>query len=183
MKNSVIYYVIRKLLAFGLIYGLSAVIGEGIIIGLLYGMGYDPLQGEIPSGLLGEILPYYGFSIFLFVTIFYCRFVEKRTLKDLGFTPNWKEYLRGLFLAIALLLIIIGVCCLCGGLQFQGYNRNGISWSLVFRLLAFMIQGATEEVMCRGFLLQTLLKKIPVPIAIIISSIAFAFPHFTSFLS
>jgi len=34
--------------------------------------------------------------------------------------------------------------------------------------------------MCRGFLLRTLIKRIPVPVAIIISSTAFAFPHFTS---
>jgi len=182
MKNSAIYYVIKQLLAFGLIYGLSAVLGEGVIIGLLYGMGYAPLHGVIPSGLLGELLPYYGFSIFLLVTIFYCRFVEKRTLGAMGFTTNWMEYLWGVLGACVLLLIIIGACCIGGGLQFQGYNRNEISWSLVFWLIAFMIQGAAEEVICRGFLLQTLLKRIPVPIAIIISSTAFAFPHFTSLL-
>ena len=104
MKNSIIYYVAKKLLAFGLIYGVSAVIGEGIIIGVLYGMGYDPLQGEIPGGLVGELLPYYGFSLFLLVTIFYCRFVEKRTVREIGFTAKWMEYLWGGFGACALFL-------------------------------------------------------------------------------
>jgi len=157
MKNSIIYYVVRKLLAFGLIYCLSAVIGEGLIIGILYSMGYDPLRGVIPTGLLGKLLPYYGFSIFLIVTILYCRFVEKTTLRAIGFTANWKEYLQGLFGAFFLLLIIIVICCLGGVLQFQGYNGSGISWSLVFWLLAFVIQGAAEEVMCRRQSLLVLL--------------------------
>lgn len=53
MKKSIIYYlspfnnetnmsgveyIIKKLLAFILIYGVSAVLGEGIIIGILFGM-------------------------------------------------------------------------------------------------------------------------------------------------
>lgn len=180
MKNSVICYVLKKLLVFGLIYCLSAVLGEGVIIGALYGMGYDPLHGVVPNGLLGELLPYYGFSIFLLVTILYCRYVEKRTLSEIGFTGKWMEYLWGVLWAYVLLLMIIGICCLCGGLQFRGYSRNGISWSLVLRLFAFMIQGAAEEVMCRGFLLQTLLKRISVPMAILISSTAFTLPHFST---
>lgn len=40
-------YIIKKLFAFVLIYGISAVLGEGIIIGTLFGMGYDPLHGAL----------------------------------------------------------------------------------------------------------------------------------------
>ena len=43
-------YIIKKLMAFILIYFFSAVLGEGVIIGILYGMGYDPLHGIMPVG-------------------------------------------------------------------------------------------------------------------------------------
>ena len=73
MKKSIIYnlnpfnnetnmssaeYIIKKLLAFILIYMSSAVLGEGIIIGILYGMGYDPLHGVMPTGEISELLLY-----------------------------------------------------------------------------------------------------------------------------
>lgn len=48
-------YIIKKLSAFILIYVISAVLGEGIIIGILCGMGYDPLHGGIPEGQMGEL--------------------------------------------------------------------------------------------------------------------------------
>ena len=70
-------YIIKKFLAFILIYVFSAVLGEGVIIGILYGMGYDPLPGIIPAGEIGELLLYYGFLVFSLVTLLYCRVVEK----------------------------------------------------------------------------------------------------------
>ena len=57
-------YVIKKLLAFILIYVISAVLGEGVIIGILYGMGYDPLNGIMTAGEISELLLYYGFMLF-----------------------------------------------------------------------------------------------------------------------
>lgn len=71
-------YIIKKLFAFVLIYGGSAILGEGIIIGILFGMGYDPLHGVMPEGQISELLLYYGFVIFSLVTLLYCRFVEKK---------------------------------------------------------------------------------------------------------
>lgn len=173
-------YVLKKLLAFVVIYCIAAVLGEGIIIGILYGMGCDPLHGLMPTGLIGDLLPYYGFIVFALVTVLYCRFFEKSPLKSRGITGNIKEYLIGVLLAILLLFTIIIICCSVEALEFRGFNTNGNVLNLILWLLAFIIQGAAEEIMCRGFLLNALLKKVPVPVAIIISSTAFAFPHFSS---
>ena len=105
-------YIIKKLLAFILIYGVSAVLGEGIIIGILYGMGYNPLHGVIPEGQISELLLYYGFLIFLLVTLLYCRFVEKRDIKSIGFSGNPMDYLTGAMIALILLVVIIGIGCI-----------------------------------------------------------------------
>lgn len=94
-KMSAVAYTIRKLAVFALIYCFSAVLGEGIIIGILYHMGYDPLHGAMPAGQIGELLPYYGFLVFALVTLAYCRFVEKRTMQSIGFSGKVIDYLAG----------------------------------------------------------------------------------------
>lgn len=195
MKKSIIYklspfnnetnmsaaeYIIKKLLAFILIYVFSAVIGEGIIIGILYGMGYDPLHGVMPEGQISELLLYYGFVIFSLVTLLYCRFVEKKNVKSIGLSGKPVEYLAGVLLAVILLLLIICISCIFDSIAFCGFNTNVNVKSLLLWILAFGIQGATEEIMCRGFLLNSLKNRISIPLAIMISSTAFVFPHLPS---
>ncbi len=197
MKKSIIYnlnpfnnetnmssveYIIKKLLAFILIYMSSAVLGEGVIIGILYGMGYDPLHGIMPTGEISELLVYYGFLVFALVTIVYCRFVEKKNIKSIGFSGNLIEYLGGAVVATILLFIILGVGCLCGSISFCGFNTNVNIKSILLWVLAFGIQGAAEEIMCRGFLLNSLKNKMSVSLAILVSSTAFVFPHLSSLM-
>lgn len=183
MKKSVICkYIMKSLLAFVLIYCVSAVLGEGIIIGILYGMGYDPLHGFMPEGQIGELLPYYGYAIFSLVTIAYCKFVEKRTMKSIGFAGKGVDYLLGALLAVILLFIIIGVNCVFGSMMFNGLNTNVSVKNLVLWMLAFGIQGATEEIMCRGFLMKSLQKETSIPMAVVISSTAFVVPHLPSLI-
>ena len=50
MEMSGTEYVIKKILAFVLIFFLSGILGEAVVIGLYTGMGYDPLHGVIPRG-------------------------------------------------------------------------------------------------------------------------------------
>ena len=197
MKKSIIYnlnpfnnetnmssveYIIKKLLTFILIYMSSAVLGEGVIIGTLYGMGYDPLHGVMPTGEISELLVYYGFLVFALVTIVYCRFVEKKNIKSIGFSGNPIEYLGGAVVATILLFIILGVGCLCGSISFCGFNTNVNIKSILLWVMAFGIQGAAEEIMCRGFFLNSLKNKISVPLAILVSSTAFVFPHLSSLM-
>ena len=175
-------YIIKKLLAFILIYGVSAVLGEGIIIGILYGMGYNPLHGVMPEGQISELLLYYGFLVFSLVTLLYCRFVEKRDIKSIGFSGNPMDYLTGAMIALILLVVIIGIGCISDSIAFCGFNTNVNVKSLLLWILAFGIQGAAEEIMCRGFLLNSLRIRISIPLAILISSTAFVFPHMSSLL-
>ena len=60
-------------------------------------------------------------------------------------------------------------------------SNNVIQLVLLFG--AFIIQSLAEEVICRGFLLKSLTNKASVPIAIFVSSTAFALPHLSSVLS
>lgn len=60
--NSKAEYIIQKLSAFFIIYLLSAVVVEGIIICVFTAMGYDFLHGELPDGEWVELLPLYECS-------------------------------------------------------------------------------------------------------------------------
>lgn len=180
MDMKVTEYIIKKSLAFVLLYCFSAILGEGIIIGMLYGIGYDPLHGVMPGGEIGVLLPYYGFMIFSLTTFAYCRFIEKRTIKSIGFSKNVIDYLVGALLALILLFIITGISCILGSMKFCGFNINVNIRSFFLWLLAFGVQGAAEEIMCRGFLLKSLRKRTSVVMAIMISSTAFVLPHISS---
>lgn len=175
-------YIVKKLLAFILIYGVSAVLGEGIIIGILLGMGYDPLHGVMPEGQISELLFYYGFVVFSLLTLLYCRLVEKKNTKDIVFYGKPIEYLTGTLLASILLVIIIGIGCIFDSITFSGFSTHINVKSLLLWIFAFGIQGATEEIMCRGFLLNSLKDRISIPLAIFISSTAFVFPHLSSLI-
>ena len=175
-------YAIKKVLAFILIYGVSAVLGEGIIIGILYAMGYDPLHGVMPAGQIKELLPYYGFIVFSIVTLLYSRLVEKKNFKFIGFSGNPIEFFWGAFVAVILLFTIIGICCISGSISFCGFNTNVNIKNYLLWVCAFGIQGATEEIMCRGFLLNSLKTRISIPMAVLISSTVFVFPHLSNLL-
>lgn len=172
------WYVAKKLVAFIAIYILAAVTGEGIIIGIHYAMGYDPLHGIMPMGKWADLVPYYGMILFLVLAMLYCRFVEKRSIKSMGFSMKITDYITGGLLAVLLLTIIIGSCLVTNVLSYRGINSD-VDMKYVFTLfIGIIIQGAAEEVLCRGFVMNSLLlKNISVPVAILASGTAFTLPH------
>ena len=191
-------YVCKKILAFLVIYYGSAILGEVIIIGSLIAMGYDPLNGIMPAGNIEVLMQYYGFSVFLILAIIYCKFIEKRSLRTMGFNKRSGDYGYGAMIAVILLTIIVGICCVSGGIFYANVvdaanvecvdlNKveSGNSFNLVYMIAllgGLMIQGAAEEALCRGFLMHSLLKKVSVPLAIVFSSTAFVYPHFSTLM-
>lgn len=173
-------YVIKKLLGFIVVFISSMIIAEVIAILGLAAAGYNFLQGEMPSKDSMMLIKYYGFSIHLIITILYCKFIEKRSLESMGIVKKKivKSYFLGTGIAVILLFIIFVLCVFSGAVVYYGKD-NDINIILILAYLGgFIIQGAMEEIMCRGFLMNSLLYKIPTNIAILIISAMFAFPHF-----
>lgn len=175
-------YIIKKMLAFFLIYGAAMVAGEVIIIGLLCAMGYDPLSGVMPGGHFPELSKYYGYAVFFAVAVLYARIVEKRGFHSLGFGRRGFDYLTGGAFAAALLAVIVGICCATGAMGFAGLETN-VDWLYLIALFgAFAVQSLAEETICRSFLFVSLSKKVSLPLAILVSSTAFALPHLPTVL-
>lgn len=173
-------YIVKKLLAFFLVYGVSAVIGEGIIIGILYATGFDPLSGVMPQGNVAQLMQYFGFSVFFIIAVLYCRVVEKREFKSLGLTKRGFDYFMGATVAVVLLVVVVIVCCLAGAFEFTGIGSNINVGYIIALFFGFMVQSFAEEFMCRAFLMKSLLQKTSLPIAVFVSSTAFALPHFST---
>ncbi len=178
-----ILFVIKKVLAFVLIFFVSGILSEGVAIIAHYIMGYNVLQGEMLDLRAMTLMKYYGYGVFMVVAMLYCKLIEKRSLKSMGFNGKVFGYLKGILVGVVLLAVSIGLILLTGNITYSGVLQN-IDYPIIFAFLgAFIIQGAMEETLCRGFLMTSLSKKVSIPIAILISSLAFAAPHFPSLFS
>lgn len=170
-------FIVKKVLAFALIYIVAAILHEALVLGAFYGLGYDPLHGEMPEGLLPEMLLYYGFAFFAVVVVLYWIFVEKDSLRALGFDGRGSEYLVGVLIAVVMLGAVIVIGIVTGAVTFTGINEHPDFAALLLYAAGFAVQGASEEILCRGFLFHSLKKKLSVPAAILISPIPFIVLH------
>lgn len=111
------------------------------------------------------------------VTFLFCRFIEKRKLTTLGFRKGniLPEYLVGALIGGGMLTAVVGIEYLCGAVRFTPGNFSIGIWLLY--LLGFMIQGASEEILCRGYLMTSIARKSPMWAAILANSLIFAVLH------
>lgn len=107
---------------------------------------------------------------------------EKRNISSMGFNIDKStifRYLRGFLIGI-LMMGIIAVLIVCTGNGEFVFNKDiNISFigPFILVIIAWMIQGASEEIMMRGHMLPTLGVKINPIVAIIISSSYFGILH------
>ena len=156
MEMSGTEYVIKKVLAFILIFFAAGVSGEAVVIGLYTGMGYDPLHGVMPEGQIAALIPYYGYILFSIIAVLYCKYIEKRSLQDIGLTKQGMDYLLGIGIAVSMLVLVVILCLATGSVSFLGINRDVSIKGFLLWGAAFIIQGSEEEILCRGFLMNTL---------------------------
>ena len=175
-------YTIKIILQYLFIYVVGLLVAEGIVITLHYILGYDVLNGEMMNIDTMLLFKYYGYIISIFVAIIFVKKVNKSNISELGFDKKVIDYFKGVLIAIISILVIIAILIGLGQVNFEGFNNN-VDFKLLFLFFGgFIIQGAMEEILCRGFLMTKLNKKIGKHLAILISFIAFSFPHFSFFL-
>ncbi len=76
---------------------------------------------------------------------------------------------------------MIAILMVLGQYSYSDFGNSSL-YSLLIWFGAYFIQASTEEIMCRGFLQTSLLRRVNKKTAILISSIAFALPHMSSLL-
>ena len=176
----VMLYIIKVIIIFWIVKLGSELIGEGVVIGALFACGKNPLQGEMFSPGIMTLIMYYGYAILIGIMILYWKLFQKKTIAELGFTKKAGGYLVGGIIGTFLSVISVILIVFTGAITYNGVFSR-IDYTFILLMLGgFICQGAMEEVLCRGIVLQLLKDRTSVPVAVGISTALFTIPHLTS---
>ena len=187
----IVYYVTQYISALPL----------SIILGVVLGLRLSS-EGEIPVDESGQLLidmEEYQQMILDFLSskestlvtllltgvtiiacVIFCKCIEKRSLYSMGFVKKnaLLSYILGFFAGFLMLLTAYLICAVTGALDFEGINPSlDIKFFLLF-LVAFIIQGASEEIFMRGFLMISAARNSSIASAVALNSFIFAFLHY-----
>ena len=117
--------------------------------------------------------------VMMLIVFLFCRFIQKRKLRTLGFIKKGmlKEYTLGMLLGFAFFSVCVLLGVLFGGLKIEGISPEFSIGIFVAYLLGYMVQGMTEEVLCRGYFLGSYARRYPVYAAVLANSLLFASLH------
>lgn len=135
------------------------------------------ISANMPDFLM--VISLFATALATITALVYCRCFEKRKLATVGFRKNGalKEYLVGMLVGTGVFSLAVGICLVTGALKFDGICAS-IAWGYIgLYFIGFLIQGMSEEVLLRGYFAVSLSRRIPVVVAIIISSVGFAMLH------
>lgn len=116
------------------------------------------------------------------------RFVDKRTFSSLGLhinKPAGFDILMGIAITFVLMLVIYGIEYSMGWLKFESFAwQTQASSTVITRTLkyfvVYVLVGWNEELIYRGYILQSLASGINLPWAILISSVYFGLEHLSN---
>ena len=137
---------------------------------------FEPTH-ELFIQLIAGFLPIY-FWVWVWLAIFERRAFWTIGLKSRNFV---KEYGRGLFVGLLMFSSSIGLLALFGFVTIEANSLEQINWMTLqgagLLFVAWVVQGAAEEVLTRGFLLPILSRRYGTLTGILLSSMLFALLH------
>ena len=131
-----------------------------------------------------ETIPEWYMVISLFSTglmtlavILFCRWVQKRNVRSLGFRREGAvtEYVVGALAGATLFGGAMLICVLTRSVKLTTQTFSVGLWLLY--LIGFLIQGMSEEVLCRGYFMVSIARKNHLALAVFLSSLAFSLLH------
>ena len=88
------------------------------------------------------------------------------------------HYGFGFLFGFLMMSCTVGIMCLTGQISFNGFTLNASGLSVfLFNLLMWFPQGASEEVMFRGFMIPAFNKRYKVAVGVVFSSLIFSAFH------
>ena len=130
---------------------------------------------QMPDWMM--ILQLFSTAIATATAIFYCRWIEKRSLASMGMRRPYflREYGVGVLVGITLIAACVGICCISGSMKLHASSFSPLIWLLY--LLGFLIQGMSEEVLCRGYMMVSVSRKNSLVLAVLTNSVIFGLLH------
>lgn len=109
---------------------------------------------------------------------------ERRPLSTIGFNEHGlKRFVRGYLIGLGFLVATVGVIWAAGGYRVEGggvFASAALGAGLLpigALLLGFIIQGSTEEMVFRGWLMQLIASRHGLVVALIVNAILFGLAH------
>ncbi len=110
--------------------------------------------------------------------LIHCRYIEGRPLSTIGFDRKGagKQYLLGLGVGFVMFSAVVGLTWAFGGISPLGM-ANGSVLGVLLAFVGFGIQGMSEEVLCRGYLMTTIMRHQKPWVAVAVNAVIFALLH------
>ncbi|WP_105159366.1 CPBP family intramembrane glutamic endopeptidase [Streptococcus suis] len=121
-----------------------------------------------------------AFSFISLAIILWARFVEKSPWLGLGIRKKGalKDFLLGWGIGAAMLTTCVLLMWGLGAIQVTSFQFSAnLVGEFLILVLAWSIQGTTEELLTRGWMFSSLAAKYNIPVGILISSLFFSFLH------
>lgn len=169
------------ILAFIFMFG-GSIIGE--IASILFSKALEKTNFFVANQELIFLLS--SLSTFAFISLivfFRVAKIEKRKISSIGFYKNnwFKKYTRGFFIGLVMMSIVVLILFMFGDITIEKKPAQpvGISaiGSILIILLGWIIQGGTEEILTRGWLMNILGARYNITVGLIISSTFFGILH------
>lgn len=138
------------------------------------------------NDLLYLLVTLLSFAFISLLVFFRVKVIEKRSLSYIGFGKNnWiKKYLLGFLIGLVMMSIIVLILLPFGYIEveknpIQPVGISSLS-SILIILLGWIIQGGTEEVVTRGWLMNILSDRYNIGVGLLVSSTLFGLMHLTN---
>ena len=136
--------------------------------------------------LLSLLITLFSFAFISLLVFFRVKVIEKRSFSSIGFNKNnWlKKYSLGFLIGLAMMSIIVLILLPFGYITIEKNPIQPVGVSAIASVLVILfgwiIQGATEEIVTRGWLLNVLSTKYNIGVGLLISSTLFGLMHLTN---
>ncbi|CYV11036.1 CPBP family intramembrane glutamic endopeptidase [Streptococcus suis] len=125
-------------------------------------------------------LELFAFAFISLAIILWARFVEKSPWLGLGLTKKgaFKDFMLGWGIGAAMLTTCVLLMWGFGAIQVTSFQFSAnLVGEFLILVLAWSIQGTTEELLTRGWMFSSLAAKHNIPVGILVSSLFFTFLH------
>ncbi len=139
----------------------------------------EEATAELMGSSLGMVTQLFSTAVIIALTVVFCVCLERRSVSTMGLSLRRAPAHYGLGIAVGAAMFALAylICALLGALRPVGISRGASPSMLILLFLGYVIQGASEEILMRGFLMLSLARRYSIRLAVFASSVFFALMH------
>lgn len=143
---------------------------------------YGITAALLPTGTTSAIhllIQLFATVVTVAAVLLYCLLAERRRPVTLGFTPRgaFSEYGMGLVFGFVMFGGGVLICCISGVLTLHVADTPPSVGLLLLFFAGFLIQGMSEEMLCRSYLMVSLSRGLPLWACAVINALLFSVLH------